>query len=103
MARAVIFKRNRGTIDVQCLFVGKNFTWNRACGGRRKSKVPPFYSRRCREMFPGIFVGQNVRAVLTHPFIASQWSKCQCVLTRCLIGSGLRFARASVIFAREVA
>ena len=34
MARAVIFERDRGAIDVQCFFIGKNFTWNRACGGR---------------------------------------------------------------------
>src|SRR5262245_31829962 len=70
MAGPIIFERDRGTIDVQGLFVGKNFTWNRAGGGRRKSKVPPFHSRRCRKMLPGIFVGENVRAVLMHPFVA---------------------------------
>src|SRR5207244_7218803 len=70
VAGAVVFEGDRGTIDVQRLFVGKDFTWNRAGRGRRKSEVPPFHSRRGREMLAGIFVSEHMGAILVHPFVA---------------------------------
>src|SRR5436189_3668616 len=63
-------------------------------GGRRKSKVPPFHSRRCREMLPGIFVGENVCAVLMHPFVAVAMVEMPVRINEMLNGFGTQFCQS---------
>src|SRR5438067_12432822 len=103
VAGPIVGERDSGTIKVQGFFLIEDLVGNRACGQRREGEVPAFHGvvvERCFRVFSCARIVAPSECIHSLPSVSS---KCQCVLTRWLIGPRSILARASVILAREVA
>jgi len=97
MGWGIVLERERCAIEMELEVFLEDLCGKRAFGRRREGEVPIFNSRRFGKMFSRILVRGYFGPDRMQPFVAVCVIEVPVRLIKCLTGSLLRLANASVI------